>query len=147
MKRRSLLLHQKLVILLVVICLLTLSYVGQLGFGNKTDPKTGLDERAVTVLQGVITHVRDGDTLEINEIPVRISALDCPENTTNSGKSATRFAKRFKNKQAICELTGAKTYDREVGYCSINGKDFARTMVENTSCIYWCKYDVWDRYC
>ena len=66
-----------------------------------------MDERAVTVLRGVITHVRDGDTLEIKEIPVRISALDCPENTTNEGKSATRFAKRFKGKQAICELTGA----------------------------------------
>jgi len=147
MKRRSLLSHQKLVILLVAVCLLTLSYVGQLGFGNKTDPKTGLDERAVTVLRGVITHVRDGDTIEINEIPVRIAALDCPENATSEGKRATRFAKRFKDKQAICELTGAKTYDREVGYCSINGKDFAMTMVENTSCTYWCKYDVWDRYC
>ena len=147
MKRRSLPSSQKLVILLVAICLLTLSYLGELRFGTYTDTKTGLDERAVTVLRGVITHVRDGDTLEINEIPVRISALDCPENTTSEGKSATRFAKRFQGKQAICELTGAKTYDREVGYCSINDKDFARTMVENTSCEYWCKYDVWGRYC
>ena len=147
MKRRSLLSQQKLVILLVVIYLLALSYMGEARFGINLDPKTGLDERAVTVLRGVITHVRDGDTLEINEIPVRISALDCPENTTNEGKSATRFAKRFKGKQAICELTGAKTYDRKVGYCSINDKDFARTMAENTSCEYWCKYDVWGRYC
>ena len=147
MKRRSLLSQQKLVILLVVIYLLALSYMGEARFGINLDPKTGLDERAVTVLRGVITHVRDGDTIEINEIPVRISALDCPENTTSEGKSATRFAKRFQGKQAICELTGAKTYDREVGYCSINDKDFARTMVENTSCEYWCKYDVWGRYC
>ena len=87
--------------------------MGEARLGINLDPKTGLDERAVTVLRGIITHVCDGDTIEINEIPVCISALDCPENTTSEGKSATRFAKRFQGKQAICELTGAKTYDKK----------------------------------
>ena len=105
-----------------------------------------IDTRAVSVLKGTITHVRDGDTFEINGIPVRISALDCAENSTPEGKKITRFAKKFLGKQAICELTGAKTYDRVVGYCSIEGKDFARTMMNETSCKLWAKYDVWDRY-
>ena len=97
-------------------------------------------------MKGTITHVRDGDTFEINGIPVRISALDCAENSTPKGKKITRFAKKFLGKQAVCELTGAKTYDRVVGYCSIEGKDFARTMMNETSCKLWAKYDVWDRY-
>ena len=105
-----------------------------------------IDTRAVSVLKGTITHVRDGDTFEINGIPVRISALDCAENSTSEGKKITRFAKKFLGKQAVCELTGAKTYDRVVGYCSIEGKDFARTMMNETSCKLWAKYDVWDRY-
>ena len=105
-----------------------------------------IDTRAVSVLKGTITHVRDGDTFEINGIPVRISALDCAENSTPEGKKITRFAKKFLGKQAVCELTGAKTYDRLVGYCSIEGKDFARTMMNETSCKLWAKYDVWDRY-
>ena len=105
-----------------------------------------IDTRAVSVLKGTITHVRDGDTFEINGIPVRISALDCAENSTPKGKKITRFAKKFLGKQAVCELTGAKTYDRVVGYCSIEGKDFARTMMNETSCKLWAKYDVWDRY-
>ena len=109
-----------------------------------SDPK--IDTRAVSVLKGTITHVRDGDTFEINGIPVRISALDCAENSTPEGKKITRFAKKFLGKQAVCELTGAKTYDRVVGYCSIEGKDFARTMMNETSCKLWAKYDVWDRY-
>ena len=109
-----------------------------------SDPK--IDSRAVSVLKGTITHVRDGDTFEINGIPVRISALDCAENSTPEGKKITRFAKKFLGKQAVCELTGAKTYDRVVGYCSIEGKDFARTMMNETSCKLWAKYDVWDRY-
>ena len=105
-----------------------------------------IDTRAVSVLKGTITHVRDGDTFEINGIPVRISALDCAENSTPEGKKITRFAKKFLGKQAVCELTGAKTYDRVVGYCSIEGKDFARTMMNETFCKLWAKYDVWDRY-
>ena len=105
-----------------------------------------IDTRAVSVLKGTITHVRDGDTFEINGIPVRISALDCAENSTPEGKKITRFAKKFLGKQAVCELTGVKTYDRVVGYCSIEGKDFARTMMNETSCKLWAKYDVWDRY-
>jgi len=98
------------------------------------------------ILKGRITHVRDGDTFEVNGTPVRISALDCPENSTSAGKAVTRFAKKFKGKTAVCELTGAKTYDRVVGYCSIDGKDFGRTMMDQTSCKLWAKYDVWNRY-
>lgn len=98
------------------------------------------------ILEGRITHVRDGDTFEVNGIPVRISALDCPENSTSAGQKVTRFAKQFKGKTAVCELTGAKTYDRVVGYCSIGGKDFGKTMMDQTSCKLWAKYDVWNRY-
>ena len=105
-----------------------------------------IDSRAVSILRGTITHVRDGDTFEVQGTPVRISALDCPENSTSSGQKATRFTKQFKGKQAVCELTGAKTYDRVVGYCSIEGKDFAQIMVDNKFCKFWPKYDVWNRY-
>ena len=98
------------------------------------------------ILEGRITHVRDGDTFEVNGIPVRISALDCPENSTSAGQKVTRFAKQFKGQTAVCELTGAKTYDRVVGYCSIGGRDFGKTMMNQTSCKLWARYDVWNRY-
>ena len=98
------------------------------------------------ILEGRITHVRDGDTFEVNGIPVRISALDCPENSTSAGQKVTRFAKQFNGQTAVCELTGAKTYDRVVGYCSIGGKDFGKTMMDETTCKLWAKYDVWSRY-
>lgn len=118
------------------------------GFWSKVSEASDLkiDSRAVSVLKGIVTHVRDGDTFEVNGTPVRISALDCAENSTPEGKKITRFAKKFQGKQAVCELTGAKTYDRVVGYCSIAGKDFAQTMMNETSCKLWAKYDVWDRY-
>ena len=133
-------------LILVVVSLSIFSF--KYGFWSEASEASDskIDTRAVSVLKGTITHVRDGDTFEINGIPVRISALDCAENSTPEGKKITRFAKKFLGKQAVCELTGAKTYDRVVGYCSIEGKDFARTMMNETSCKLWAKYDVWDRY-
>ena len=113
---------------------------------SETETETETDNLVVSVSRSTISHVRDGDTFEINGIPVRISALDCPENSTSSGKKATNFTRQFKGKQAVCELTGAKTYDRVVGYCSIEGKDFAQMMVDNRFCKFWPKYDVWKRY-
>ena len=99
-----------------------------------------------TVLTGKVTHVRDGDTIEVNGIPIRLSALDCPERGTQKGDTAARIAQQFLGSQATCELTGAKTYDRLVGYCEVNGEDFGAYMMNNSSCKVWEKYDVWDRY-
>ena len=134
------------ILVIIVIGLLVLISIDRFVEVNAEVLHKEIDSRAVSVLRGAITHVRDGDTFEVSGIPVRISALDCPENSTSSGKKATRFTRQFKGKQAVCELTGAKTYDRVVGYCSIEGKDFAQIMVENKFCKFWPKYDVWKRY-
>ena len=99
-----------------------------------------------STLSGVISHIRDGDTIEVGDIPVRIAALDCPENDTEEGKAASRFALQFENSKVICDLTGAMSYKRLVGYCRIEEVDFATTMTKNTKCKFWPKYDVWDRY-
>ena len=108
---------------------------------NKSElPKPG------TLLEGQVTHVRDGDTIEVNGIAIRLSALDCPERGTRDGEHANRLAQQFLNTKAVCELTGAKTYDRLVGYCSIENQDFGLFMMQNSACKVWKKYDVWDRY-
>ena len=110
---------------------------------QKPAPTAATDRK---VISGTITHVRDGDTIEIDGIAIRLAALNCPENDTQKGKYATKVAKQFAGLQALCELTGAKTYDRLVGYCKIKGTDFGRYMMNNSSCKVWEKYDVWNRY-
>ena len=108
---------------------------------NKSEPpKPG------TLLEGQVTHVRDGDTIEVNGIAIRLSALDCPERGTSEGESANEVAQNFLWADATCELTGAKTYDRLVGYCIVGGQDFGLFMMRNSDCKLWEKYDVWDRY-
>ncbi len=57
-------------------------------------------------------------------ITIRLSALDCPERGKRDGEHVNRLAQQFLNTKAVCELTGAKTYDRLVGYCSIENQNF-----------------------
>ena len=109
---------------------------------QKSAPKATTDRK---VISGTITHVRDGDTIEIDGIAIRLAALNCPENDTQKGKYATKVAKQFVGLQTLCELTGVKTYDRLVGYCKINGTDFGRYMMNNSACKFWKKYGLWDR--
>ena len=104
------------------------------------------DRLSGTSLEGVITHVRDGDTFEVNGIPIRLAALDCPENSTAEGRYASSIAKAYQGAEVKCELTGAKTYDRLVGYCEIQDVDFGRMMMSKSSCKLWKKFDVWNRY-
>ena len=90
-------------------------------------PKSG------AILEGRVTHVRDGDTIEVNGAAIRLSALDCPERGTRDGEHANRLAQQFLNTEAVCELTGAKPCDWLVGYCSIENQDFGLFMMLNSA--------------
>jgi len=98
------------------------------------------------VISGRITRVRDGDTFVVGNLPVRLAAVDCPENNTIAGQAASELMSRYVGATATCELTGATTYDRSVGYCSIDGRDVGLMLFSNTECRVWERYDVWDRY-
>lgn len=97
-------------------------------------------------VSGKITQVRDGDTFVLSNLPIRLAAVDCPENNTLAGQNASDFISSFLGEIATCELTGAITYDRSVAYCSIGGRDVGMMLFANTECRVWERYDVWDRY-
>ncbi|MEK9880261.1 MAG: hypothetical protein VW474_10750 [Paracoccaceae bacterium] len=46
---------------------------------GKQNSATSNVPKAGTKLTGIVTHVRDGDTVEVDGIPIRLAALDCPE--------------------------------------------------------------------
>ena len=69
---------------------------------HKKINKSALPKRG-TLLEGQVTHVRDGDTIEVNGIAIRLSALDCPERGTRDGEHANWLAQQFLNKKAVCE--------------------------------------------
>ena len=70
-------------------------------------------------LTGQITHVRDGDTLEVGDISIRLNGLTCDERGTALGDRATAYLRsQVLGKTATCSLNGERTYDRLVGRCA-----------------------------
>ena len=64
---------------------------------------------------GRVTHVRDGDTIEVGVQAIRIEGLHAPELGTEIGQQAKRFLpKLVAGKFINCWLSGAETRDRKV---------------------------------
>ena len=83
-----------------------------------------------STIEGAVTHVRDGDTIEIGETAVRLSGLHAPEMDGAGGREARAFmVELVSGKQVRCDLTGRKSYDREIGTCALDGRDIAGLLV------------------
>lgn len=90
-------------------------------------------------LSGRVSHVRDGDTIEVGGTPIRIAALDCAEKGTAQGNAATRRMRQLVSGERLdCSLTGRRSYDRQVGSCRLaDGRDIAAIMISEGACRRW----------
>lgn len=78
----------------------------------------GLTAQAGEWIEGRVTHVRDVDTIEVSNLPVRLNGVDGPELDERGGQVAKRWMQRMILRKPVrCWLTGKKTYDRWVGTC------------------------------
>jgi endonuclease YncB( thermonuclease family) len=80
---------------------------------------------------GPVTHVRDGDTIEVAGLPVRLQGLAAPESDQQGGAEATRAMRAFAAAagEVRCELTGERSHDRCIGTCYLDGRDLAAALV------------------
>jgi micrococcal nuclease len=79
---------------------------------------------------GQVTHVRDGDTIEVEGLPIRLNGLAAPEGDEPGGDAATRAMVELVDGRTLrCELNGERTHDRCVGICYLDGKDISAEMV------------------
>ena len=84
-----------------------------------------------TVLTGNVTKVRDGDTIEVGKIPIRLNGVSAPELKEPLGPHSKAFmVDLVMGKRVRCELNGTKTYDRFVGTCYRNGRDIGVAVIE-----------------
>ncbi|MGR3322135.1 MAG: thermonuclease family protein [Pseudooceanicola sp.] len=90
-------------------------------------------------LRGPVTHVRDGDTIEVAGVPVRIANLDCAERGTAAGRRATaRMRGLVSGQRLTCDLEGRMSEDREVGVCALpGGQDIGAVMIRDGYCGRW----------
>jgi micrococcal nuclease len=83
-------------------------------------------------MAGVVSHVRDGDTIELAGRAIRLQGLAAPEGDEPGGAEATRAMRRMVDgRQVRCELDGERTHDRCVAVCYLNGADTAEVMVRD----------------
>lgn len=81
-------------------------------------------------LTGTVNHVRDGDTIVVAGIPVRLQGLHAPEGDEVGGAEATEFmANLVLGEELECDLTSEQSYDRLVGVCFLSGKDIAAELI------------------
>lgn len=67
---------------------------------------------------GRVDHVRDGDTIEVEGIAIRLNGVDAPEmKDLNGPQSRAAMIDIVDGRKVECDLTGTKTYDRMVGVC------------------------------
>jgi len=83
-----------------------------------------------TTLTGIVTHVRDGDTIEVGKIPIRLNVVSAPELDEPLGQQSKKFMRGLVDGKSLrCELSGKKTYDRLVGTCYLGGQDIGVAVI------------------
>ncbi|MAI49844.1 MAG: nuclease [Rhodospirillaceae bacterium] len=88
------------------------------------------ESQAQTQLQGPVTHVRDGDTIKVGPVAVRLEGISAPELKEKLGHAAKIFMRQLVfGRRVLCRLTGSKTYDRFVGICFLDGKDIGEAII------------------
>ena len=81
-------------------------------------------------LTGEVTYVRDGDTIVVGSMPIRLNGLAAPEGDEPGGAEATEAMLELVQSRTLrCELDGERTHDRCVGVCYLNGEDTGEAMV------------------
>lgn len=100
------------------------------------------------LLVGQVTHVRDGDTIEVERRAIRLNGLTCDERGTPLGNQATQAMRRLVFGQTLsCTLNGSQTYDREVGRCMLSdGRDIGAELIASGLCGRCARYDPFRAY-
>ena len=91
------------------------------------------------LLIDVVTRIRDGDTIVVGLIPIRLANLDCAESGTVAGERATaRITELVRGQQLNCMLEGRRSWDREVGVCALpSGQDIGEVLIREGACERW----------
>lgn len=81
-------------------------------------------------IEGVVGHVRDGDTIVVGRWSLRLMGLHAPERHEAGGAAARRWMIAHALGQAVvCRRDGGRSHDRLVAVCFNGGGDLAAQLV------------------
>lgn len=82
------------------------------------------------LLRGTVTKVRDGDTIEVDGVAVRLQGVAAPERREPLGRLATQAMTEFvRGQQVVCRPNGTRSRDRIVAVCELAGVDLGAYLV------------------
>ena len=117
----------RIIITLVVAALLAYAF-NQIGGSFSGDPT----KYSRVEFSGTATKVRDGDTIEVS-VPIRIKGLHCPERGEAGGpEAAAAMSALVEGAKLDCTLMRRKSYDRVLGWCDVDGRDWPVSAGEVT---------------
>lgn len=96
-------------------------------------------------LSGPVTYVVDGDTLDVNDIRVRLALVDTPERGENGYQSAKNFVKNLcLGEDAQVDIDdgqrGGDRYAREIGVVYCDGVNVNSELIEKEYAIIYTEY-------
>ena len=117
-------------------------------FGNNNDDEKDNDEKEESEptlpkptlsdeieLAGKVNHVVDGDTLDINDVRIRLSLVDTPERGNPGFKEATQFVvKLCLGENAEVDMDDGQrrgSFGREIGVVYCDGENLNKQLMEN----------------
>ena len=110
---------------------------------NSTLPKSTMKEGIE--LSGPVTHVVDGDTLDVNDVRVRLALVDTPERGQNGYQIAKDFVKKLclgHNAEVDIDdgQRGGDRYGREIGLVYCNGENVNSELLKKGYAITYTDY-------
>jgi micrococcal nuclease len=95
-----------------------------------SSPRPPLARRPRGTLTGQVTFVREGDTIVVGSMPIRLNGLAAPEWDEPGGAAARKAMLELVEGRTLgCELNGVRTHDRCGGVCYLDGVDISATMI------------------
>lgn len=83
------------------------------------------------LIAGIVSDVRDADTIVVDRQPIRIEGIAAPELHERWGRDGQRWlARLIQGRRIECRSDGTRSHDRLVAACTFNGRDLGAQIVE-----------------
>lgn len=114
---------------IIIVSLFSFALLGSNLYSNR-------EEQDDIELEGIVNYVVDGDTLDINDIRIRLALVDTPERGQDGYKEAREFVKNLcLNKKGEVDIDDGQRrgdrYGREIGIVYCDGINVNKALVEN----------------
>lgn len=96
-------------------------------------------------LEGTVNYIVDGDTLDINDIRIRLSLVDTPERGQEGFKQAKEFVQKLcLNKKGQVDIDDGQRrgdrYGRDIGVVFCDGVNINKALVDNNLARIYTEY-------